>query len=226
MTVEATPTPGSLLISPTDHVLVLIDHQSQMAFATKSIDATLLRTNVSLVSHAAQVFGVDTILTTVAAESFSGPIFTEITETFPDHDVIDRTTMNTWEDGRITTRINQIGKSRVVLAGLWTGVCIVGPALSALDQGFEVYFISDACGDVSTEAHERAVERMVQAGARPMTSIQYLLELQRDWARVETYDAVMGVAKRFAGSYGIGITYAKTMLGQHASEAGPAVAAV
>jgi nicotinamidase-related amidase len=226
MTVEATPTPGSLLISPTDHVLVLIDHQSQMAFATKSIDATLLRTNVSLVSHAAQVFGVETILTTVAAESFSGPIFAEITEAFPDHDVIDRTTMNTWEDGRITTRINQIGKNRVVLAGLWTGVCIVGPALSALDQGFEVYFIADACGDVSTEAHERAVERMVQAGARPMTSIQYLLELQRDWARVETYDAVMGVAKRFGGSYGLGITYAKTMLGEHASEAGPAVAAV
>src|SRR4051794_16187713 len=136
MTVEATPTPGSLLVSPTDHVLILIDHQSQMAFATKSIDASLLRTNVSLVSHAAKVFGVDTILTTVAAETFSGPIFTEITETFPNHDVIDRTTMNTWEDGRITSRINQIGKNRLFLAGLWTGVCIVGPALSALDQGF------------------------------------------------------------------------------------------
>jgi len=226
MTVEATPTPGSLLVSPTDHVLILIDHQSQMAFATKSIDASLLRTNVSLVSHAAKVFGVDTILTTVAAETFSGPIFTEITETFPNHDVIDRTTMNTWEDGRITSRINQIGKNRLVLAGLWTGVCIVGPALSALDQGFEVYFISDACGDVSAEAHDRAVERMVQAGAHPMTSVQYLLELQRDWARVNTYDAVMDVAKRFGGSYGIGITYAKTMLGEHASEAGPAVAAV
>jgi len=226
MTVDATPTPGSLLISPHDHVLLLIDHQSQMAFATKSIDAALLRTNVSLVSHAAQVFGVDTILTTVAAESFSGPIFTEITDTFPNKEIIDRTTMNTWEDGRITNRINQIGKKRLVLAGLWTGVCIVGPALSALDQGFEVYFISDACGDVSSEAHDRAVERMIQAGARPMTSIQYLLELQRDWARVETYDAVMNVAKQFCGSYGIGITYAKTMLGEHASEAGPAVQAV
>lgn len=224
MTVDATPTPGRLLISPTDHVLVLIDHQSQMAFATKSIDAAVLRTNVSLISNAAQVFGVDTILTTVAAESFSGPIFSEITDTFPNHEVIDRTTMNTWEDGRITNRINQIGKKRLVMAGLWTGVCIVGPALSALDQGFEVYFISDACGDVSPEAHERAVERMIQAGAHPMTSIQYLLELQRDWARVATYDAVMGVAKKFAGSYGIGIAYAKTMLGEHASEAGAAVA--
>src|SRR6202008_1866332 len=131
MTIEATPTPGRLLISPNDHVLILIDHQSQMAFAAKSIDAAVLRGNVSLISNAAKVFDVDTILTTVAAESFSGPIFNEITDTFPGQEIIDRTTMNTWEDGRITSRINQIGKKRLVLAGLWTGVCIVGPALSA-----------------------------------------------------------------------------------------------
>ena len=224
MTVDATPTPGKSLISPTDHVLLLIDHQSQMAFATKSIDTIVLRDNVSLISHAARVFGVDTILTTVAAESFSGPIFTEITETFPGKQVIDRTTMNSWEDGRITDRINSMGKKRLVMAGLWTGVCIVGPALSAIDQGFEVYFIADASGDVSPEAHERAVARLIQAGARPMTSLQYLLELQRDWARVETYDAVMDVAKKYAGGYGLGVTYAKTMLGEHASEAGSAVA--
>jgi len=122
-----------------------------MAFATRSIDIALLRTNVSLVGNAAKIFGVDTILTTVAAESFSGPVFPELSETFPEisenfpgHEVIDRTSMNTWEDGRITERINQIGKKRLVMAGLWTGVCIVGPALSALDQGFEVYFITEA----------------------------------------------------------------------------------
>jgi nicotinamidase-related amidase len=223
MTVDATPTPGKSLISPADHVLLLIDHQSQMAFATKSIDTTVLRTNVSLISNAARVFGVDTILTTVAAESFSGPIFNEITDNFPGMQIIDRTTMNTWEDGRITDRINSFGKKRLVMAGLWTGVCIVGPALSALDQGFEVYFITDACGDVSPEAHERAVARLLQAGARPMTSLQYLLELQRDWARLETYDSVMDVAKKFGGGYGLGVTYAKTMLGEHASEAGSVV---
>jgi nicotinamidase-related amidase len=92
-------------------------------------------------------------------------------------------------------------------------VCIVGPTLSALDQGFEVYVIADACGDVSEEAHERAMERMVQAGVRPMTSLQYLLELQRDWARGETYDAVTGLAKELGGAYGLGIIYAKTMFG-------------
>ena len=111
--------------------------------------------------------------------------------------------------------MNRIGKDRLVFAGLWTSVCIVGPTLSALDQGFEVYVITDACGDVSTEAHERAVERMIQAGVRPMTSLQYMLELQRDWARTETYDLTTGIAKKYGGSYGLGIIYAKSMFNAH-----------
>jgi nicotinamidase-related amidase len=119
--------------------------------------------------------------------------------------------MNTWEDESVIDEINRIGKKRIVLSGLWTSVCIVGPALSALDQGFEVYVISDACGDVSDEAHNRAMDRMVQAGAQPMTSLQYLLELQRDWARTQTYEMTTGIAKKFGGSYGLGIIYAKTM---------------
>jgi nicotinamidase-related amidase len=102
-----------------------------------------------------------------------------------------------------------------VLAGLWTSVCIVGPALSAIDQGFEVFVIADACGDVSAEAHNRAMERMVQAGAQPMTSLQYLLELQRDWARGDTYELTTGIAKKVGGAYGLGVTYAKTMFGAH-----------
>lgn len=212
--------PGKTLLSPTDHTLILIDFQSQMAFATKSIDAVLLRNNAALISNAAKIFNVSVIPTTVAEKSFSGPMFDEIKSAFPNSKFFDRTSMNTWEDKAVIEEVNRIGKSRVVLAGLWTSVCIVGPALSALDQGFEVYVISDACGDVSEEAHERAIERMVQAGARPMTSVQYLLELQRDWARVETYDATTGVAKTYAGAYGLGIIYAKTMLGEHASEAG------
>jgi nicotinamidase-related amidase len=140
-------------------------------------------------------------------------MFTEITDAYPKEKLIDRTSMNTWEDANVIKRINEIGKSRVVLCGLWTGVCIVGPALSAIDQGFEVYVIADACGDVSTEAHERAMERMIQVGAQPMTSLQYLLELQRDWARTKTYDFTTGVAKKYGGSYGLGIIYAKTMFG-------------
>lgn len=205
--------PGKLLLSPQDHTLIMIDHQSQMAFATKSIDAVLLRSNAAMVAKAAAGFGVSTILTTVAEKTFSGPIFHEIKDSFPGADVIDRTSMNTWEDPRIAERVNGIGKGRLVFAGLWTSVCIVGPTLSALDQGFEVYAIADACGDVTEEAHERAMQRMIQAGVRPMTSLQYLLELQRDWARGETYEMTTGIAKEHGGAYGLGIIYAKTMFG-------------
>ncbi len=215
MSIKATPTAGATLLTPTDHTLVMIDFQSQMAFATHSIDAVNLRNNAALVAQAGAGFGVSTILTTVAEKSFSGPMFDEITAAFPDQKMLDRTSMNTWEDAAVIERVNQIGKPRIVLAGLWTSVCIVGPALSALDQGFEVYVIADACGDVSTEAHERAMQRMVQAGARPMTSLQYLLELQRDWARGDTYELTTGIAKKVGGAYGIGINYAKSMFGAH-----------
>ena len=215
MTVTATPTPGKMLLSPHDHTLVMIDFQSQMSFATKSIDAVTLRNNAALVSEAAAGFGVSTILTTVAEKSFSGPMFEEITRAFPRQALLDRTSMNTWEDAAVIAEINRIGKPRIVLAGLWTSVCIVGPALSAIDQGFEVYMIADACGDVSEEAHERALERIVQAGGRPMTSLQYLLELQRDWARTESYEMATGIAKRFGGAYGLGIIYAKSMFNAH-----------
>jgi nicotinamidase-related amidase len=211
----AQPKPGRTLLSPADHTLIMIDYQSQMAFATKSIDPVVLRNNAALVANAAKAFNVSTILTTVAEKTFSGPMFDEIKTVFPDAKVIDRTSMNTWEDSNVTAEINRIGKPRIVLAGLWTSVCIVGPAVSALDQGFEVYVIADACGDVTDEAHERAIARMVQLGIRPMTSLQYLLELQRDWARSETYGATTGVARSFGGAYGIGLVYASTMFGAH-----------
>ena len=210
---HATAAPSEKLLDPTNHTLVMIDFQSQMAFATRSIDAVLLRNNAALVASAAAGFKVPTILTTVAEKSFSGPMFTEIVDAFPGQGMLDRTSMNTWEDAAVIDKVNEIGRPRIVLAGLWTGVCIVGPALSAISQGFEVYFIADACGDVSEEAHERAVARMVQAGAVPMTSLQYLLELQRDWARAETYGLTTGIAKTFGGAYGLGVIYAKTMFG-------------
>ncbi|MDM0083372.1 hydrolase [Variovorax sp. J31P179] len=215
MPITAKAAPGAKLLTPTDHTLVMIDFQSQMAFATHSIEAVTLRNNAALVAHAAAGFGASTILTTVAEKSFSGPMFDEIKAAFPGQAMLDRTSMNTWEDAAVIKRVNEIGKSRIVLCGLWTGVCIVGPALSALDQGFEVYVIADACGDVSAEAHDRAMDRMVQAGAQPMTSLQYLLELQRDWARTDTYEMTTGIAKKFGGAYGLGIIYAQSMFGAH-----------
>jgi len=215
MPITAQPAPAPQLLTPTDHTLVMIDFQSQMAFATHSIDAVSLRTNAALVAHSAAGFGTSTVLTTVAEKSFSGPMFDEITAAFPDQKVLDRTTMNSWEDVGVIRRINEIGKERIVLCGLWTSVCIVGPALSALAQGYQVYVLADACGDVSAEAHQRAMDRMVQAGVQPMTSLQYLLEMQRDWARGETYELTTDISRRFAGAYGLGIIYAKTMFGAH-----------
>jgi len=224
---HATPTPGRTLLTPGDHTLIMIDFQAQMAFATKSIDAVTLRNNAAMVAEAAAGFKVSTILTTVAEKSFSGPMFSEITDVFPGETLIDRSSMNTWEDATVIQRVNAIGKKRLVLAGLWTSVCIVGPVLSALDQGFEVYVIADACGDVTDEAHNRAMDRMVQAGARPMTSLQYLLELQRDWARADTYELTTGIAKRFGGGYGLGLIYAESMFGASEGDhsAKPSVAA-
>lgn len=211
----ATPRPSPQLLTPKDHTLLMIDFQSQMAFATHSIDGVNLRNNAALVANAAAGFKVATILTTVAEKSFSGPMFDEIMAAFPGEAMLDRTSMNCWEDEGVIAAVNRLESKRVVLSGLWTSVCIVGPALSALDQGFEVYVITDACGDVSPEAHERAVQRMVQAGVRPLTALQYMLELQRDWGRAETYDLTTGIARQFGGAYGLGIIYAKTMFGGH-----------
>lgn len=216
MTTAATTSAPARLLTPSDHALVLIDFQAQMAFAAQSVDGVCLRNNASIAARAGAAFKVPTILTTVAARSFSGPMFEEVTDVFPGQELIDRSTMNCWEDGNVVRVINAIGRKRVVLAGLWTSVCIVGPALSALEQGFEVFVLTDACGDVTAEAHERAVTRMVQAGAQPMTALQYLLELQRDWGRAETYELTTGIARQFAGAYGLGIVYATAMFGAKA----------
>lgn len=210
---KMTTAPAPSLLTPDNHALVMIDHQSQMAFATRSIDISLLRTNSALVAESAAAFSVPTILTTVAEKTFSGPIFEEISRAFPGVTALDRTTMNSFEDQAVVDAVNAAGKNRLVLAGLWTSVCIVGPALTALAQGFEVHVLADACGDVTDEAHDRAMDRMVQAGAAPMTSLQYLLELQRDWARGETYDLTGRIAKAYGGGYGLGMIYAKTMFG-------------
>lgn len=206
--------PSTKLLSPSNHALVLIDFEGQMGFATKSISMTELRINTAIIAGASKIFNVPTLVTTVAEESFSGPVFPEVEEFYPKatSGYIDRTSMNSWEDKAAYEAITGFQKKKLVLAGLWTGVCIVGPALSAIDEGYEVYVITDACGDVTTEAHERAIQRMIQGGAVPITSIQYLLELQRDWARQETYAAVTNLMKKYGGSYGIGIQYGHNML--------------
>jgi nicotinamidase-related amidase len=203
--------PSDKLLTPKNHTLILIDHQPQMAFATRSIDIAELRNNTTGLAKAANAFKVPTILTTVAAKSFSGAIFPEVQAVFPDQAPIDRTTMNTWEDQRVVDQVKKLGRKKVVMAALWTEVCLVEPVLSAIDEGYDVYIVTDASGGVSKEAHDMAVQRMIQAGAHPVTWLQYMLELQRDWARGETYAPVMEIAKQHGGGYGLGISYAGDM---------------
>lgn len=203
--------PSDKLLTPNNHTLILIDHQPQMAFATRSIDINELRNNTTGLAKAASVFKVPTILTTVAAKSFSGPIFPELQAVFPNQVPIDRSTMNTWEDQRVVDQVKKFGRKKLVMAALWTEVCLTEPALSAIDEGYDVYIVTDASGGVTKEAHDMSVQRMVQAGAHPITWLQYMLELQRDWARGETYAPVMDIAKQHGGGYGLGIIYASDM---------------
>ena len=191
---------------------MLIDFQGQMAFSTKNIDISPLRNNTALVAGASKIFNVSTVVTSVTTKTFSGPVFPEVSELYPTNTYIERTTMNAWEDVTAHKAITGKGKKRLVLAGLWTSVCIVDPALSALADGYEVYIITDACGDVTQEAHEMAIQRMILAGAKPLTSLAYLLELQRDWARSETYKAVTTLVQKYGGAYGMGILYVNEML--------------
>ncbi|WP_242696392.1 hydrolase [Longitalea luteola] len=206
--------PSPQLLNPSNHTLVLIDNEGQMAFATHSIAIDQLRNNTAIVAGASKIFSVPTVVTTVAERSFSGPVFPEVSEFYPKEtsNYIDRTSMNTWEDVNAHKAIVGKGKKRLVFAGLWTSVCIVGPTLSAISEGYEVFVITDACGDVSKEAHDMAIQRMIMAGAKPITSIQYLLELQRDWARSNTYKPVTDLVKKYGGAYGVGILYAHDML--------------
>ncbi len=201
--------PSVELLNPSNHVLALIDHEGQMVFPVRSIDVIELRNNVALVAGATKIFNVATVVTTVSEKSFSGPVIPEVELFYPKatSGYIDRTSMNSWEDANFYKTITGKGKKKIVFAGLWTSVCIVGPALSALAEGYEVYVITDACGDVSSEAHNMAIQRMCAAGAKPMTSLQYLLELQRDWARASTYDATINLVKKYGGTYGIGAQY-------------------
>lgn len=208
------------LLNPTNCVLTLIDHQPQMSFGVISIDRQSLINNVTGLAKAAKLFGVPTVLTTIAAKTFSGDLYPEIAEVFPDQEIIDRTSMNAWEDPNFRRAIEQTGRKKLVIAGLWTQVCVDFPALCAIEDGYEVYVVHDASGDTTPENHQYAMQRAIQAGAVPLNWLQFMLELQRDWARQATYDAVMDIAKTHAGAYGIGVRYAKSILGEHASEAG------
>jgi nicotinamidase-related amidase len=208
---------GQRLLSPGESVVALVDYQPQMFFGVGSHDRQAVLNNAVTLAKAASLFNVPVVLSTVAAKTFSGNLLPEIQAVFPDEKPIDRTTMNSWEDKRFKSAVTGFGRNKLVVAGLWTEVCVCFPALDAIAEGYDVHVPTDACGDISAEAHERAVQRAIQAGVVPMTTLQVMFEWQRDWARLETYDGCLEILKAHS-AYGIGV-YAEALLGQHASEA-------
>lgn len=204
-------TQGKLeLLTPQNCALVLIDHQPQMTFGVANIDRQLLKNNVIGLAKAAQAFKVPTVLTSVETESFSGNIWPELLAVLPNNKIFERTSMNTWDDEAVKAELKKFGRKKLVLAALWTEVCLNFPALEAMADGYEVYFVEDASGGTSVAAHNMSVQRMIQAGAVPITWQQFLLEMQRDWARKETYAATTGIVVEHSGAYGSGIDYAIT----------------
>jgi nicotinamidase-related amidase len=200
------------LLTPQNSTLIFIDHQPQMAFGVTSIDRQLLKNNVTALAKTGKLFKVPTILTSVETQSFSGYLWPELLSVFPDQIPIERSSMNSWEDGKFVEAVKKTGRKKLIIAALWTEVCLAFPALEALEAGYEVYFVTDASGGTSKEAHDMAVQRMIQAGAVPVTWQQVLLEWQRDWARKETYDGVISIVKEHCGGYGMGVEYAYTMV--------------
>src|ERR1700693_701319 len=176
------------LLTPDTCAIALIDFQPQMFFGVHSHDRTTVMQNVQVLAKTGKLFKVPTILSTIAAHTFSGEMVPEVQSVFPEQVPIDRTWMNSWEDPNFRQAIEKTGRKKIVVAGLGTEGCVAFAAIQMRAAGYEVYVATDACGDVTEEAHERAVQRMVQVGAVPMTSLQFMCELQRDWARTETYE--------------------------------------
>lgn len=201
------------VLTPTNSQIIFIDQQPQMAFGVQSMDRQVLKNNVVGLAKAAKIFNIPTIITSVETESFSGFTYPELLDVFPGQKLLERTSMNSWDDQKVRDALKKNGRNKVVVAGLWTEVCNTTFALCAmLEGGYEIYMVADASGATSKDAHDYAMQRMVQAGAVPVTWQQVMLEWQRDWARKETYDAVMNVVREHSGAYGMGVDYAYTMV--------------
>jgi nicotinamidase-related amidase len=201
------------VLTPQNSQVIFIDHQPQMAFGVQSIDRQVLKNNTVGLAKAAKVFKIPTTITSVETLSFSGYTYPELLDVFPDIKLLERTSMNSWDDMKVRAALKANARNKIVVSGLWTEVCNNTFAISAmLEGGYEIYMAADASGGTSKEAHDYAMQRMIQAGVVPVTWQQVMLEWQRDWAHRETYDAVMTIVREHSGAYGMGVDYAYTMV--------------
>ena len=208
------------MLSPDDCALALIDFQPAMFQGVQSHDRKTIVDNVQILARAAKIFGVPVVISTVAKDSFSGPFMPEVTDRiYPDHAVVDRTAINPWLDPHFRKAVEATGRKRIVVAGLWTSASVTFIVLGMLASGHEVFCVADACGDTSSEAHERAVQRMTQAGSVPLSSLQFVFELQQDWSRTLTQDPVLAILKDHT-PYGIQVRFSSWALGAEAPEDG------
>lgn len=200
------------LITADSSAVVFIDHQPQMLFGVANIDRQQLVNNVVMLAKATKEFGAPAILTAVETESFSGYIWPQLMDVFSGQQPIERTSMNSWDDPAFKEAVKASGRKNIIVAGLWTEVCVTWPTLNMIDEGYNVYIVEDACGATSQLAHDAAIRRSVQAGAVPMTTVATVLEFQRDWANRDHYDALMNIFREHAGAYGSGIEYTYSMV--------------
>jgi nicotinamidase-related amidase len=200
------------LLTPDNCVVAFIDHQPQMLFGVSNFDRQSIINNTVALAKATRIFEVARVLSTVETKSFSGNMWPELKAIFPDRTPIERSSMNSWDDKNFVAAIESTGKKKIVLCGLWTETCVALPTIQAIHDGYEIYVAEDCCGDVSQLAHDNAMRRVIQAGAKPVTSLSTMLEWQRDWAHRDTYDAVMDVVRHHFGAYGAGVEYAYTMV--------------
>ena len=203
------------LLRPADSIVVLIDHQPYQFTNVNSHEPTMIVNNVVALAKTAKVFNVPTVLTTVIAER-GGYIIKGLQDVFPDQKPIDRTFINTWEDPNVTDIVKKSGRKQLILAALYTEICLAMPAIQALGEGYEVFIVTDASGGVSSEAHDMAVRRMVQAGAVPITWMAVLGEWQRDWAREETAAGIAGVIVEHGGASGAAFAWEMQLLAARA----------
>ncbi|KGO88440.1 amidohydrolase [Flavobacterium rivuli WB 3.3-2 = DSM 21788] len=199
------------LLRPEDSIVVLIDHQPFQFANLNSHEPTMIINAVTGLAKAAKVFNVPTILTTVVEER-GGLLIKQIQDVYPEQKPINRTWINTWQDPAVTDIVAKSGRKQLIIAGLWTEVCVAMPAIQAAAEGYDVFVVTDACGSVTPEAHDQAVRRMIQHGITPINWVAVTSEWQRDWARLDTASALAGLMIEHTGATGVAYAWEQQLL--------------